>query len=40
LIQKDLIDPKIAYEVAPNVEELKMILKGIKQSRTGLVGRQ
>ena len=40
LIEKDLIDPKVAYTVAPNAEELKMMLKGISQSQRGLVGRQ
>ena len=28
LIEKDLIAPHVAYEVAPNVEELKMLMKG------------
>ena len=40
LIEKDLIDPKVAYTVAPNAEELKMMLKGISQSQRGLIGRQ
>ena len=40
LIEKDLIDPKVAYIVAPNAEELKMMLKGISQSQRGLIGRQ
>ncbi|MHC4716694.1 MAG: type IV pilus twitching motility protein PilT [Planctomycetota bacterium] len=39
LIDKDLIDPKVAYEVAPNPDELKMRLKGISSARAGLVGR-
>ncbi|HET6427419.1 MAG TPA: PilT/PilU family type 4a pilus ATPase [Phycisphaerae bacterium] len=39
LIDKDLIDPKIACEVAPNPDELKMRMKGISSSRAGLVGR-
>ena len=39
LIEKDYIDPKVAYEVAPNPDELKMRLKGISASRAGLMGR-
>ena len=39
LIQNDLIDPKVGYDAAPNVEELKMQLKGISASRTGFLGR-
>ena len=39
LIEKDYVDPKLAYEVAPNAEELKMMLKGISSSRAGLRGR-
>lgn len=39
LIEKDMVDPKVAYSVAPNPEELKMRMKGIKQSQTGLVSR-
>ena len=38
LIETDQIDPKIAYENAPNVEELKMMMKGISSSRSGLLG--
>ena len=38
LIETNLIEPKVAYEVAPNAEELKMMLKGINQSRGGLLG--
>jgi len=37
-IEDDLVDPKVAYEVAPNVDELKMLLKGISSSRSGLLG--
>ncbi|MBS3820744.1 MAG: PilT/PilU family type 4a pilus ATPase [Planctomycetes bacterium] len=40
LIEKDLIDPKAAYSVAPNAEELRMMMKGISQAKTGLVNRQ
>jgi len=39
LINRDLIDPKVAYEVAPNVDELKMLMKGISADRSGLLGR-
>jgi len=39
LINRDLIEPKIAYEVAPNVDELKMLMKGISADRSGLLGR-
>jgi Tfp pilus assembly ATPase PilU len=39
LIEEDLIDPKVAYAVAPNAEELKMMMKGISQARGGLVNR-
>ena len=39
LIDKDYIEPKIAYEAAPNVDELKMRLKGISSNRGGLVSR-
>jgi twitching motility protein PilT len=39
LIQQGFIDPKAAYDHAPNADELKMMMKGITTSRTGLVGR-
>jgi len=39
LIEKDMIDPRKAYEVAPNVDELKMAMKGISSDRSGLMGR-
>ncbi|MDY7010527.1 MAG: PilT/PilU family type 4a pilus ATPase [Planctomycetota bacterium] len=39
LVEKDYVDPKVAYEVAPNPDELKMRMKGISASRTGLRGR-
>ena len=39
LIETNYIDPRIAYEVAPNVDELKMLLKGISASRSGLLSR-
>jgi twitching motility protein PilT len=40
LIENDLIDPHAAYEVAPNLDELKMMLKGITTSQSGLIGRE
>jgi twitching motility protein PilT len=39
LIEKELVDPRVAYENAPNPEELKMLLKGISTGRSGLLGR-
>ena len=39
LINKDLVDPKVAYEAAPNVDELKMLMKGITSAQSGLIGR-
>lgn len=39
LIEKDYLDPKVAYENAPNVDELKMLMKGIVASRSGILGR-
>ncbi len=38
LIEKDMVDPKVALEAAPNKEELRMLMKGISQSRGGLIG--
>ena len=38
LIEKDYIDPKVAYEIAPNAEELRMLLTGISASHSGLRG--
>ena len=40
LIESDMIDPKVAYAAAPNPEELKMRMKGIRQSNNGLIGRR
>ena len=37
LIERELIEPAVAYEEAPNVEELKMMLKGISANRSGLI---
>lgn len=37
LIESELIDPRVAYEAAPNVDELKMLLKGISAGRAGLM---
>ncbi len=39
LIEKDHIDPQVAYDAAPNVDELKMMLKGISSSHSGIIGR-
>ena len=36
LIEKDFVDPKVAYDASPNADELKMMLKGISGSRTGM----
>ncbi len=36
LIESEFIDPKVGYDAAPNVDELKMLLKGISASRAGL----
>ena len=37
MVQKEWIEVDIAYEVAPNPEELKMRLKGINTSRGGIL---
>lgn len=39
LIEQDFVDPKVAYTNAPNVDELKMMLKGISAGHSGLTGR-
>ena len=39
LIESEYVDPNVAYGVAPNVEELKMALRGISSGRAGLIGR-
>ena len=38
LIEKELVDPRVAYEASPNPDELRMTLKGITASRAGLRG--
>jgi len=38
LVQKEWIEHNVAYDVAPNAEELKMMLKGIQTSKTGILG--
>jgi len=38
LIDAGLIEPRAAYDAAPNVDELQMMLTGISASRTGLRG--
>ena len=40
LIEKDYVDPQVAYEMAPNVEELKMMMKGISSTHAGLMTRR
>jgi twitching motility protein PilT len=37
LVQRDLIDRAVAFEVAPNVEALKMALKGITVAQPGIL---
>ena len=37
LVQNGSIDPKQAYKYAPNAEELKMALKGIRADTTGIL---
>lgn len=37
LAKNGAIDPKEAYKLAPNVEELKMALKGIRASTSGIL---
>ena len=37
LIQQGIVDPREAYKYAPNVDELKMALKGIKTSTSGIM---
>ncbi len=37
LIETDFVDPKVAYDASPNADELRMILKGISASRSGLM---
>ncbi len=37
LVEKEWIEVEVAYEVAPNPEELKMRLKGISTSRGGIL---
>jgi len=38
LIEAGLIEPGVAYDAAPNIDELQMMLKGISASRAGLRG--
>ena len=37
LVEKEFIDLKVALQFAPNVEELKMALKGIRTSSSGIL---
>jgi twitching motility protein PilT len=39
LIEHDMVDPRVAYSVAPSPDELKMRMKGIRSSHGGLLGR-
>ncbi len=39
LVENDLVDRKVAFDRAPNVEALRMALKGIVGGDTGLLGR-
>ncbi|MBS3733826.1 MAG: PilT/PilU family type 4a pilus ATPase [Phycisphaerae bacterium] len=38
LINKDWIEPSVAYEAAPNADELKMAMKGISTDRGRILG--
>jgi len=37
LIKDGMVDPKDAYKYAPNIEELRMALKGIKSTASGIL---
>jgi len=37
LVKNGSIDPKVAYKHAPNADELKMALKGIRTTTTGII---
>jgi twitching motility protein PilT len=37
LVEEEYIDLKVALKYAPNVEELKMALKGIRASSSGIL---
>jgi len=37
LVERDLVDRQVALDVAPNVEALKMALKGIDVSAKGIL---
>ncbi len=39
LIENEMIDPRVAYAVSPNPDELKMRMKGISSGAGGLLGR-
>jgi twitching motility protein PilT len=38
LIDQELVDPRVAYEVAPNADELKMRMRGISTGQVGFTG--
>jgi twitching motility protein PilT len=37
LVKKGYVDPKVAYKHAPNADELRMALKGIRATTTGIM---
>jgi twitching motility protein PilT len=37
LVKKGYVDPKVAFKYAPNPEELRMVLKGIRAAATGIM---
>jgi len=39
LIESEMIEPNVGYEAAPNIDELKMMMKGIKAGQAGLINR-
>lgn len=39
LIEAEMIEPNVGYEAAPNTDELKMMMKGIKAGQAGLINR-
>ena len=38
LVTTEYIDVKVAYEVAPNPDELKMRMKGIRSGKSAILG--
>jgi len=37
LVKEGYVEPKVAFKYAPNAEELKMTLKGIRTTTTGIM---